>query len=170
MKVLRGIVRWFGLIACCVLIPAQIVVALTNIVGRQFFIFTGTPLQELEWHLFVGLVFMMLGFTYLSDRHVRIDVLRERMSRRTRAWVEIVGFCVALLPFCLVIIYFGTDAAWRAFESGERSGASLGLPHRWIIKSTIPIGFSLLLMAGITIVVKNAALLMKSNDKTPASR
>src|SRR5690606_23260234 len=141
--------RGVGIAAACVLIPGQIVVSLTYLLGSRAFRFPITPLQELEWHFFFALVFLSLGAALVADQHVRIDVLRSRFSERWRARIEIAGFFLALLPFCLAIIYFGAQSAWDAFHSAERSRAALGLPHRWIIKSTIPIGGILLLLAGL---------------------
>jgi TRAP-type mannitol/chloroaromatic compound transport system permease small subunit len=149
------VVRGVGVAACCVLLPVQIVLGVFYVVARPFFSFQLTPLQELEWHLFFALVFLCLGMTHLADRHVRIDILRGRFSERTRAIIEIVGFLVALLPFALAMIYYGTDNVIVAFVTGERSRAPLGLPYRWIVKCFIPIGGVLLLAAGSLITIRN---------------
>lgn len=63
------------------------------------------------------------------------------------------------MPFCLLVIVHGTDLAWLAFTSGERSRAVLGLPMRWIIKSTQPLG-TLLLIAGTTVFARNGLFLL----------
>lgn len=126
-----------------------------------------TPLQELEWHLFFALVFLALGSAYLVDRHVRIDIVRDRLSERTKAAIEIAGFFLALLPFCLIVLYLGTLSAWDAFAIGERSRAALGLSHRWIIKSAIPVGALLLLLAGVVVTLRSFKVLSRSgaNDQ-----
>jgi TRAP-type mannitol/chloroaromatic compound transport system permease small subunit len=145
---LGAMVRGIGIAAACILIPAQVMISITYVMGRKIFQIPITPLQELEWHSFFALVFLSLGATLLADRHVRIDIVRARLPERVRIVVEIVGFFVALLPFCLAVIYFGGDAAMKAFATGEHSAAALGLPFRWIIKATVPIGGLLLLCAG----------------------
>lgn len=152
---IAALVRIVGLVAACVLLPAQIVLSAGAVVARRFFHFQLTPVQELEWHLFFALVFLTLGSAYLADRHVRIDIMRDRMSERTRALIEIGGFFLALLPFSLIVLYLGTIPAWDAFILGERSRAPLGLPYRWIIKSMIPIGALLLLLAGLVVTFRN---------------
>ena len=156
------LVRAAGLFAAYVLLPAQIVLSVGYVVARQFLDFQLTPLQELEWHLFFALVFLTLGSAYLGDRHVRIDIVREHMSERTRAVIEILGFFLALLPFTLIILYLGSITAWDTFAIGERSRAPLGLPHRWIIKSLIPIGALLLLLAGAVVTIRNVRFLSRS--------
>lgn len=155
------VVRAVGVVAACVLLPAQIVLGVGYVIARKFLSFQLTPFQELEWHLFFALVFLTLGSAYLADRHVRIDIVRDRLSMRTRAVIEIGGFLVALLPFCLIIIYLGTISAWDAFMLGERSRAPLGLPYRWIIKSMIPIGAVLLLLAGTVVALRNLTLALR---------
>jgi TRAP-type mannitol/chloroaromatic compound transport system permease small subunit len=164
---IAAFVRGVGVFAACVLLPTQIVLSVGYVVARRFINFQLTPLQELEWHLFFGLVFLTLGAAYLADRHVRIDILRDRMGERTRAIIEIGGFCLALLPFCVIIIYLGTSFAWDAFIVGEHSRAPLGLSHRWIIKSMMPIGALLLLLAGFVVTLRNFKL-VRSRTGHPA--
>ena len=161
VAVIERLVRGIGVAAACILIPGQVVVSLTYLLGSRVFRVPITPLQELEWHFFFALVFLTLGAALVADQHVRIDVLRSRFSERTRARIEIAGFFLALLPFCLAIIYFGTLSAWDAFHSAERSRAALGLPHRWIIKSTVPIGGVLLLLAGMAVTVRSFTVLAR---------
>ncbi len=158
MRTLEASVRLVGIAACWVFIPGQILVSMIHIVGRRIFHFSVTPLQELEWHFVVAIIFLALGLAYLSDRHVRIDILREKMSAAARSWIEVAGFFIAILPFCLVVIYYGTNYAWDAFEIGERSLAALGLPYRWIIKSVVPLGALFLLLAGIVVTSRNIAV------------
>ena len=162
-------VRAVGLVAACVLLPAQIALSAGSVIARRFLHFQLTPLQELEWHLFFALVFLTFGSAYLADRHVRIDILRDRMSVRTRAVIEIGGFFLALLPFSLIVIYLGTIPAWDAFTVGERSRAPLGLSHRWIIKSMIPVGALLLLLAGLVVTFRNFKLLSRPGVDQPST-
>jgi len=149
----------FGNIACFVLLPLQIICALFYIVGRQFYNIPATPIQELEWQLFTACVFFVIGFAYLLDRHVRIDIVREKLGARQRAWIEVTGFVVAILPFCMLLIWQGSLEAWTALMSGEHSRASLGLAYRWIIKATLPLGALFLLFAGVVVFRRNLKLL-----------
>ncbi len=165
MKSLENIVVFVGKVACFILLPAQALTALFYIVGRQYFHFAGTPFQELEWHFFASVVFFTLGFAYLADRHVRIDILREKMSDRLRAWIEMIGYAVAIVPFCLIITWYGYLDAWGAFQDGEGSRAALGLPHRWIIKSTLPLGALFLLAAGTVVFHRNLDFI-RSGDRS----
>lgn len=131
-----------------------IVVTIFDVVTRRFFVLGSTKLQELEWHFHVILFAFCLGFAYLKDSHVRIDIVRERLSERTQWWIELFGCLFFLLPYCVLVTYFAYDFALRSFDIGEVSASATGLSHRWIIKSAIPIGFALLGLSGLVIIIR----------------
>ena len=113
-----------------------------------------TQLQELEWHAHVIFFASCLGFAYLKDSHVRIDLLRERLGERTQWWIELIGVCLFLLPFCGFVIYFASDFTLRSFAQQEVSASATGLSHRWVIKAVIPIGFTMLALSGLVILIR----------------
>ncbi|HAI32022.1 MAG: C4-dicarboxylate ABC transporter permease [Thalassospira sp.] len=141
--------KWASLLA----IPLMIVI-LYDVIQRKFGGQGSIKLQELEWHLHTGLFMLCFGFAYIRDAHVRIELIRDNLRPRTRAIVEMIGGIICVLPFCALVLYFGFDFVARSFESHEVSASTTGLTHRWIIKSTIPIGFGLLAMAGLSIFLK----------------
>jgi len=63
------------------------------------------------------------------------------------------------VPFCTILIVHGGELAWNSFATAERSRAPLGLPLRWLIKSVLPVGGLLLLLAGLSIATRNAMFL-----------
>lgn len=154
----RGIVSLGALVAWLTLIPL-IAVSVYDMIGRQFFHVGSTRLQELEWHFFLAVVMLGLGYAYVSDAHVRIDILRDRMTPRMRAWVELLGSLLVLVPFCMILIVHGGELALNSFLENERARAPLGLPMRWIIKSALPVGGLLLLLAGLSVAIRNAMFL-----------
>lgn len=117
-------------------------------------IFTSTRLQEMEWHLHAVLFLMCLAFAYVRDAHVRIELVRERMGPRTRVWIELIGCVVFLVPYCYVVVLYGTEFAQRAFSIMERSSAQTGLEFRFVIKGFLPLGFTLLALAGASVALK----------------
>lgn len=131
---------------CLVLL---VVIIIFDVITRRFLVLGSTKLQELEWHLHTILFCLTLGYGYLHDAHVRVDLVRERLSRRLQAAIEVAGIALLLMPFVLLMIYYTTDFAYRAYVEGEVSAAGTGLPYRWIIKSVIPIGFVVLLLSAI---------------------
>lgn len=155
----RGI-GWLGAFVAWITLIPLIVVSVYDIVGRQFFNTGSTRLQELEWHFFLALVMLSLGSAYVADAHVRIDLVRDRLAPRARAWIEVLGCVSIIVPFCLLLIVYGGELALGALATGERSRAALGLPMRWIIMSTLPFGGLLLLLAGLSTAVRSGAFLL----------
>ncbi len=140
------VAAWAGL--------ALILVTIFDVVTRRFLVLGSTKLQELEWHFHVILFALCIGYAYMKDAHVRIDLVRENLSERTQWWIELAGCLLFLIPYCALIVYFGIDFTQRSFANNEVSASATGLTHRWIIKSMIPIGFSLLALAGFAIVLR----------------
>lgn len=124
--------------------------------------FGSTRLQELEWHLHSVLFLFCLGYAYVKGAHVRIDLVRERLGPRARAWIEILGIVFFLLPFCALVIIYGADFAAVSFAQGEGSASGGGLGHRWIIKAALPTGVGMLALSGIAALFHNIAVLRKS--------
>ncbi|MEX1300374.1 MAG: TRAP transporter small permease subunit [Desulfotignum sp.] len=120
------------------------------------FVFT----QELEWHLF-GFIFLMgAGYTLLYDQHVRVDVVYQRLPPRGQAWINVLGCIFLLFPGALLIIYTSFGFAWEAFAFMEGSPDPGGIPFRFIIKSCVPLGFVLLLFQGVSMFIRNLAILL----------
>lgn len=145
---------------------ALIFVILFDVVTRRFFSAGSSKLQELEWHLHAVLFLLCLGVGYLRDAHVRIDIFWDRLGPRGKCWVEIVGILLFMIPFCLIVIWYGGDLTWRAFEKSEVSSSGTGLPYRWLIKSMVPIGMTVLLLSGISVLLDKIVALRRLDART----
>lgn len=113
---------------------------------------------ELQWYLFAAIFLLGAGYTLKRDEHVRIDVVTGRFSERVRAWIDIGGLCLFLLPISGVILWFATPYAWDAFISGEKSSNAGGLV-RWPAKFLIVAGFVLLILQALSELIKRIAYL-----------
>lgn len=113
-----------------------------------------TRLQELEWHLHSVLFLLALAYAYVKDAHVRIELVRDTLRPRTRVWIELLGAALFLVPYCYVVIKYGAENALRSWHIGEGSDALTGLPHRFIIKGMLPLGFVFVALAGLSAVLK----------------
>lgn len=131
-----------------------ILVTIFDVVTRRFLVLGSTKLQEAEWHLHVVLFAFCLGYAYLKDSHVRIDLLRENLSERTQWWIEVAGCLLFLLPYCALVIWFAIDFTERSYATSEISASATGLTHRWLIKAVIPLGFGFLALSGITVLLR----------------
>lgn len=159
--------RWavaIGKVAAFLFIPMMLVIAY-DVTQRKVieynsafidsgFYFSSTKLQELEWHLHAVLFLLCLGFAYVKDAHVRIELVRDRLPPRARVWLELFGLLFFLVPYCLIIGKLGYTFAERAWDTNEVSAAQTGLSHRWIIKAFLPVGFTILGISGVAAFLK----------------
>ena len=99
------------------------------------------------------------GYTLLNGEHVKIDVISSRLSKRAQIWIDVIGFTLFLMPFCLAILWFGIPFFLKAFYSGEVSSNAGGL-LRWPVYLMMPLGFGLLMLQGLSELVKRVAFLM----------
>jgi TRAP-type mannitol/chloroaromatic compound transport system permease small subunit len=114
---------------------------------NKSFVFT----QELEWHLF-GFIFLIgAGYTLLHDGHVRVDIIYQRLGLKGRAWTNLLGVILFLIPGCIMVISTSWQFAANSFSMMEGSPDPGGIPFRFIIKGCIPVGFTLLLLQGVSL-------------------
>lgn len=106
-----------------------------------------TRLQELEWHLHAVIFLLAYGLAYLDGSHVRVDTWRENRKDRVRGWLEVIGIMALALPYCAVLVYYSWQFVVTAYVQHEGSAAITGIPNRWIVKSFMFIGVSLLLLS-----------------------
>ena len=121
--------------------------------------FGSTLLQELEWHSHTVLFALVLGFGYIWNAHVRVDLVRERLDLRKKAWLEFIGLTIFLIPFCSTVVYFAIVYAYDSWAIGEISASLVGLSHRWVIKSILAIGLIIAVIAGIAVWLQVAMVL-----------
>lgn len=126
-----------------------------DVIMRYLFNNVSIGMQELEWHLYAAIFMLAIPYALRHDGHVRVDLIYERMSTRTKAWLDLFGAIVLLTPFTVLIIWFGIDFAYESFKLGEGSGDPGGLPYRWIIKAVIPFAFTAILISGIGMILKS---------------
>lgn len=129
------------------------------VVGRYAFGVGSVTLEEVQWHLAGAGWLLGLGYTLVTDDHVRVDVLHERLSLRGQGWVELLGLLFLLLPFLGLAVYEMVPYAFSSWQQGETSQAPAGLPHRWVLKAVLALSFVLLILAALSRLLKVTALL-----------
>jgi len=140
------------------LILASTVISGVNAVVRKVFNYSSNAFLEVQWYLFAASFLIAAGYTLLQGEHVKIDVVSSRFSKRTQIWIDVFGFVFFLTPMCLVVLYYGIPFFLQGFQSGEMSGNSGGL-IRWPVYLMMPIGFGLLLLQGLSELIKRIAFL-----------
>ncbi len=114
-------------------------------------LFESTLLQETEWHLHTALFALVLGFGCVWNTQVRVDVVREHLAFRRKAWLELLGATFFMIPYTLVVMYFAAIFAYDSWEISEISASQVGLPHRWIIKTILTSGLLVAAIAGCAV-------------------
>lgn len=146
---------------CGVLLLILVGVIVYDVIGRRFFATGSFKLQELEWHLHGAIAILAFGYAYLKDAHVRIDIFVDRIGERRRVWLELTAIMLFLVPFMALLLWHGYDFAERSFMRSETSSGGIGLSHRWIIKSTLPLAAFLTILAGLSVAIRCIVTLVR---------
>ena len=110
--------------------------------------------QDAEWHLHAIIMLCALGYACACNAHVRLDMLRGRLGERGRLWVEFLGGLFLLLPFVAIFTADCFDFFWIAWVHDETAGETNGIGERWVIKFFMVLGPGLLLLAGLSVVMR----------------
>ncbi|MCG6955803.1 MAG: TRAP transporter small permease subunit [Gemmatimonadetes bacterium] len=148
-------IRWLALI--------MVLLGAFNAVARYLTRYVGVSLSsnaylDLQWYLF-SLIFL-LGAAYglRHDVHVRVDVLYSRLSPKARAWIDLAGSVLFLLPFSVLMLFVSWPAVRSSWAVHEASPDPGGLP-RYPIKTVILLSFVLLALQGFSQIVKQVMIL-----------
>ena len=128
-----------------------VLVVFVDVVMRYAFKTSFVFTQELEWHLFAFIFLIGAGYTLLHDGHVRVDIIYQRLGGKGRAWINLLGVIFFLIPGCYLVIATSLKFVANAYSIMEGSPDPGGIPMRFIVKGTIPLGFSLLLLQGLSL-------------------
>jgi TRAP-type mannitol/chloroaromatic compound transport system permease small subunit len=141
----------------------MVLVTFTDVVMRYAFNTSFVFTQELEWHLFAFVFLMGAGYTLYVEGHVRVEVFYGKLSRKSKACINIFGVLVFLIPSCAIFIKSGIPIVQSSIAVMEGSPDPGGIPYRFILKACIPAGYALLLLQGLSLLLKSIFLLMGVN-------
>lgn len=145
------IVYWLVLLA--------VIISSANATIRYTLDTSSNAWLEVQWYLFSAVFLLCSGYTLLRNEHVRIDILSARFSRRTQAWIDLIGNLLFLLPMAIIIMWLSWPMVEDSYVRHEISGNAGGL-LRWPVKILIPAGFLLLILQGISEMIKRVAFLL----------
>lgn len=140
------------------LIFAATIISAINAIVRKAFNISSNAYLEVQWYLFAATFLLAAAYTLLNGEHVKIDVIYTHFSKRTQMWIDIFGFTCFLMPFCLAILWYGIPFFLKGYITGETSSNAGGLV-RWPVYLMMPLGFGLLLLQGISEIIKRLAFL-----------
>ena len=136
------------------LYPLLVVLVLVHVLLRYLFGLNLIELEELHWHVYAAAFLLCYGYTYVMNEHVRVDLVSARWSPRRRAWVEIAGVLVLLLPFTLILSWYAIDFFWQSWALRERSEMPGGLPGRYVLKFILLLALLLLALQGLAVAAR----------------
>tara|TARA_R110001583_G_scaffold25094_3_gene91152 strand:- start:194 stop:721 length:528 start_codon:yes stop_codon:yes gene_type:complete len=156
-------IEWTGKTASW-LVPGLVLLICYDVAMRYLFQQGSVALQELEWHLFALIFLLGSAYTLKHDEHVRVDIIYQShfMSDKKRALVNIFGSLFLLLPFCILILTSSWPFVENAFYYNEGSPDPGGLPYRFLLKGSLLVAFSLLILQALADIMRN--ILTLSNN------
>ena len=142
------IANWLVLLAC--------LISAGNAFSRYLFSVSSNGWLEIQWYMFAGMVLLGAPYTLKMNEHVRVDLLYGMASERTRIWIDIIGGFLFLLPICAILTYFTWPwfvESWNLNEGSSNAGGLI----RWPVKLLLPVGFGLMILQGISEIIKRIA-------------
>jgi len=136
-----------------------------DVLLRYVFNNSSIAMQEMEWHLYAAMFMLGVPYALRTESHVRVDLIYEGLSVKKKALIDLLGGIFLLVPFCLLVGWYGIDFTYEAFQLGEGSGDPGGLPYRWIIKAVIPFAFFATAVSGIALIL-NSIVTFKDSHAT----
>jgi TRAP-type mannitol/chloroaromatic compound transport system permease small subunit len=140
------------------LVLVAVLVSAGNATIRYTFNMSSNAWLEIQWYLFSAVFLFCAGYTLLHNQHIRIDVVTGRLSRRAQAWIDILGTLLFLMPMALTILWLSWPVFVDAYQRHEVSTNAGGLII-WPARLMVPIGFLLLVLQGISELIKRIAFL-----------
>ena len=136
-----------------------------DVIMRYGFKKGNIAVQEMEWHLFAVIFLIGAAYSLKKDAHVRVDIIYTSLSTKKKAWIDMLGTFIFLVPFSIIIIYSSRgfiESSWALSEVSPDPG---GLPARYTLKAMIPLGFVLILLQGISQAIKNLLVIVGKENK-----
>ncbi|BBD76961.1 MULTISPECIES: TRAP transporter small permease subunit [Hydrogenophilus] len=142
---------WFTLAATAI--------SAANALVRKLFDTSSNAFLEIQWYLFAAVFMLGLGYGFLENAHVRIDVVANRLSARTRNLIDAIGIVVFVFPLCYFMANFAWPIVVQAYTTGEMSSNAGGL-IRWPLYALVPAGYGLLAIQAFSELIKRIAFLL----------
>jgi TRAP-type mannitol/chloroaromatic compound transport system permease small subunit len=144
------IADWLVLLSC--------VISAGNAISRYAFSLSSNAYLEIQWYMFAGMVLLGAPYTLKMNEHVRVDLIYASVSERKQLWIDAIGIVLFLLPVMIFLTWLSWPYFWSSFQSGEGSTNAGGL-ILWPVKLLIPVGFFLMILQGISELIKRIAAL-----------
>ncbi len=156
-RVIDAITTWLGKRIAWLILLA-VIVSTVNASVRKIFDTSSNSWLELQWVLFSMVFLLCSPWTLLANEHIRIDIVNQMLPKTVRNWIDTIGHAFFLIPLTVVMILTGFPFFYRSFLINEQSGNAGGLPQ-WPSKALVLLGFTFLLVQGISELIKRIAIM-----------
>ena len=154
---IEAVIEYLGRAAAWIGVALVVVVAVN--VGMRYLLDMGyVGLQELEWHLMSPLVMIGISYALRHGEHVRVDLIHGALPERGQHFIDLLA-ALTMVVIAIVVVQLSFAYVGQSYQMGEGSPDPGGLPHRWIIKLMIPLGFFLLGLQAVALAIRSSVLM-----------
>lgn len=138
---------------------AMVLVTFLVVVLRYVFVLGWVWMQE-SYVWMHGFVFMLgAGYTLLHNGHVRVDIFYRPRDARYKAWVDLLGALLLLLPIVSLVFVVSWPYvldSWLRLEESREAG---GLPGLYVLKTAILAFCVLIGLQGLSLMARSVLVL-----------
>jgi TRAP-type mannitol/chloroaromatic compound transport system permease small subunit len=143
---IESVIDLFGKVASWLTLSIVLLIVV-NVILRYSMSLGSVWAQELEWHLLAAMILFGISFSLLRGDNVRVDLFYANYTPQKKYIVDLVSAILTII-IAVFFVKLSINYVGQSFSIGEKSPDPGGIPMRWLVKSLIPIGFSLLALQG----------------------
>ena len=148
---------------------AMVLLTVAIVIMRYGFNLGWIWLQESVTYMHAMVFMLAAGWTLQQDGHVRVDIFYRSGSAKHKAWVNIAGILLFLLPICIFLLVIGWEYVWSSWKLLEQSREAGGLPTVYLLKTLILLMPGLLLLQAIPWFLRCVRTVRSSTEAPTAS-
>lgn len=149
------------------LVLAMMLIQFLVVVLRYAFNVNSIPMQESIMYMHATVFLLAASYTLKHGGHVRVDILYRVAPVRRKAWTDLLGTLLLLIPFMSFILFSSWGYVVRSWSILEGSPETGGIPAIFLLKTLIPAFAILMILQGIAEIIRNALII--SGRLTPPS-
>ena len=156
---LEAIAGWTGRIVSW-LSFFMVLITFLVVVLRYAFDLGWIAMQESVTYMHAALFMLGAAYTLQRNGHVRVDIFYQKLSRRGRAWVDLLGTLLLLMPVSIFIAWIGWDYVLKSWEVMEGSREAGGIPGVYLLKTLMIVMPALMLIQGLAWILRSRLFLV----------
>jgi TRAP-type mannitol/chloroaromatic compound transport system permease small subunit len=154
IRTIDSFTEWIGNAVAYLCVPLAIIV-FWEVVSRYFFDEPTVWAYDLSYMLYAALFMLGAAFALRRGAHIRTDMLWENFSDTTKGKIDFYAYIVFFFPGMILLLATSVDDAWQSFLLLELSEQTPWRPYLWPIKSVVPLTALLMMIQGISEIMKS---------------